>query len=145
MKKKALIISNDMFLNYEYDNGNYIIKNNKILSKLKHKVEYDNISSKGINSLMASNYIKEFIKHYNYSYCIISLNNYDDSINNAVEALEENGIKTILVATPNASKEQILKVEKLANNNLVKYVVVDDVLKEQNDNKLNSVILKFCA
>lgn len=145
MKKKALIISNDMFLNYEYVNGLYINKENKILSKLKRKVDFDNISSKRIDSLKASNYINEFIKHYNYSYCIISLNNYDDTINNAVEVLEENGIKTILVAAPNASKEQILKIKNLANDNLVKYVVVDDVLKEQKDNKLNSVILKFCA
>ena len=50
MKKKALIISNDMFLNYEYVNGLYINKENKILSKLKRKFDFDNISSKRIDS-----------------------------------------------------------------------------------------------
>ena len=112
---------------------------------MKHKVEFENISSNSINSVKASNYIKEFIKHFDYSYCIISLNDYTDSIKDAIEELEENGIKTILIASPNASNEQINTIESLSNNNSVKYIVYDDVVKEQNKNKINSVIMNFCA
>ena len=61
MKRKALIISDELFLNYSYDENNISLKDNKILTKLKHKFEFDNISSKNLNSLKASNYIKEFI------------------------------------------------------------------------------------
>ena len=145
MKKKALIISNKMFLSYKYDKGIFEAVKNPILNKLRRKVDFDNISSKTINSEKASNYIKEFIKHYNYSYCIISLNDYNDSIKDAIEELEENGIKTILIAAPNASNEQINTIESLSNNNSVKYIVYDDVVKEQNKNKINSVIMNFCA
>ena len=145
MKKKALIISDELFLNYSYDENNISLKDNKILTKLKHKFEFDNISSKNLNSLKASNYIKEFIKHFNYSSCIISLKNFDESLKDAIEELKNNKIKTIVIAAPNASMNDILKMQNLSNNQSVDYIIYDDVVKEQSLNKINSLIMNLCA
>ena len=145
MKNKMLIISDEMFLSYSYENGNLILNNNKILNKLDNKFEIDNISSKKLNSFKASNYIKEFIKHFNYSYCIISLNNYESILNDALNKLKDLEIKTILISKPNASLDEINNMKELSLNNNLNYIIYDEVKKEQNANKLNSLILNFCA
>ncbi len=145
MKKKALLLSDEIFLDYNHENGRISQKDNKILKKLKRKFEFDNISSKEITSLKASNYIKEFIKHYNYSHCIISLKNFDDSLKEAIAELINNGIKIIVIAAPKASKEEIEKMESLSDSSSVKYIVYDDVVKEQSATKVNSIIVNLCA
>jgi len=145
MKKKALLLSDELFLSNSYSDGKFRVKQNKILTKLKNKFDFDNISSKQLTSIKAKNYIKEFIKHYNYSHCIISLKSFDDNLKEAVEELIYNGIKIILVTAPNASKEDVLKMKSLCNSTSIKYIVYDDVFEEQSANKINSFVLNLCA
>lgn len=145
MKKKALLLSDELFLSNSYSDGKFKVKQNKILTKLKNKFDFDNISSKQLTSIKAKNYIKEFIKHYNYSHCIISLKSFDDNLKEAVEELIYNGIKIILVTAPNASKEDVLKMKSLCDSTSIKYIVYDDVFEEQSANKINSFILNLCA
>lgn len=145
MKKKALLLSDELFLSNSYSDGKFRVKQNKILTKLKNKFDFDNISSKQLTSIKAKNYIKEFIKHYNYSHCIISLKSFDDNLKEAVEELINNGIKIILVTAPNASKEDVLKMKSLCESTSIKYIVYDDVFEEQSANKINSFILNLCA
>lgn len=145
MKKKALLLSDELFLSNSYSDGKFRVKQNKILTKLKNKFDFDNISSKQLTSIKAKNYIKEFIKHYNYSHCIISLKSFDDNLKEAVEELIYNGIKIILVTAPNASKEDVLKMKSLCNSTSIKYIVYDDAFEEQSANKINSFVLNLCA
>ncbi len=145
MKKKALLLSDELFLTCLYEDGKFKTKENKILKKLIKKFDFDNISSKEITSLKASNYIKEFIKHYNYSHCIISLKSFDDSLKEAIEELKINGIKIIVIAAPNASENEIIKMQSLSNSESVNYIIYDDVVKEQSVTKINSMILNLCA
>ena len=145
MKKKALLLSDELFLSNSYSDGKFRVKQNKILTKLKNKFDFDNISSKQLTSIKAKNYIKEFIKHYNYSHCIISLKSFDDNLKEAVEELIYNGIKINLVTAPNASKEDVLKMKSLCNSTSIKYIVYDDVFEEQSANKINSFVLNLCA
>ncbi|MBR4496358.1 MAG: hypothetical protein IKP12_04435 [Acholeplasmatales bacterium] len=145
MKKKALLLSDELFLSNSYSDGKFRVKQNKILTKLKNKFDFDNISSKQLTSIKAKNYIKEFIKHYNYSHCIISLKSFDDNLKEAVEELIYNGIRIILVTAPNASKEDVLKMKSLCNSTSIKYIVYDDAFEEQSANKINSFVLNLCA
>ena len=145
MKKKALLLSDELFLSNSYSDGKFRVKQNKILTKLKNKFDFDNISSKQLTSIKAKNYIKEFIKHYNYSHCIISLKSFDDNLKEAVEELIYNGIRIILVTAPNASKEDVLKMKGLCNSTSIKYIVYDDAFEEQSANKINSFVLNLCA
>jgi hypothetical protein len=145
MKKKVLLLSDELFLSYSYVDGKFSIKENKILSKLSKKFDFDNISTKHITSIKASNYIKEFNKHYNYSHCIISLKSFDDSLKEAIEELINDGVKIIVVAAPKASKDEILKMQNLSNSSSVKYIVYDDAVKEQSATKINSFVLNLCA
>ncbi len=145
MKKKALLLSDELFLSNSYSDGKFRVKQNKILTKLKNKFDFDNISSKQLTSIKAKNYIKEFIKHYNYSHCIISLKSFDDNLKEAVEELIYNGIKIILVTAPNASKDDVLKMKSLCDSTSIKYIVYDDVFEEQSANKINSFVLNLCA
>ena len=59
--KNALLVSDDLFLSYAYENGNIVKKNNNITSALNQIIEFDNISSNNIDAIKATNYIKEFI------------------------------------------------------------------------------------
>ena len=141
--KNALLISDDLFLSYIYENGNIIKKNNKILSTLNQIIEFDNISSNNIDAIKASNYIKEFIKHFNYSYCFLSLKSYDLVLKEAVDALDKKGVKTIIVSKNNSINDGINKLKDIIDSKNVEYLIQDDN-KEDNKNLINSSLLNLC-
>lgn len=141
--KNALLISDDLFLSYIYENGNIIKKNNNILSTLNQIIEFDNISSNNIDAIKATNYIKEFIKHFNYSYCFLSLKSYDLVLKEAVDALDKKGIKTIIVSKNNSINDGINKLKDIIDSKNVEYLIQDDN-KEDNKNLINSSLLNLC-
>lgn len=141
--KNALLISDDLFLSYIYENGNIIKKNNNILSTLNQIIEFDNISSNNIDAIKATNYIKEFIKHFNYSYCFLSLKNYDLVLKEAVDALDKKGIKTIIISKNNSINDGINKFKNIIDSKNVEYLIQDDN-KEENKNLINSSLLNLC-
>lgn len=144
MKKKALLISDEIFLSYSYNEGIIESKDNKIVKTLNKKFDIDNISTKNIDSLKASNYIKQFIKTFDYSYCIISLTNIDDNIKEAIDELSKLKIKIIFVEAPNASKEELNKIKNFDSKDEINYITYDDV-KEPSASKINSLFFKICA
>ena len=141
--KNALLISDDLFLSYIYENGNIIKKNNNILSTLNQIIEFDNISSYNIDAIKATNYIKEFIKHFNYSYCFLSLKSYDLVLKEAVDALDKKGVKTIIVSKNNSINDGINKLKDIIDSKNVEYLIQDDN-KEDNKNLINSSLLNLC-
>jgi len=141
--KNALLVSDDLFLSYVYENGNFIKKNNNILSTLNQIIEFDNISSNNIDAIKATNYIKEFIKHFNYSYCFLSLKSYDLVLKEAVDALDKKGIKTIIISKNNSINDGINKFKNIIDSKNVEYLIQDDN-KEENKNLINSSLLNLC-
>ncbi len=141
--KNALLISDDLFISYVYENGNFIKKNNNILSTLNQIIEFDNISSNNIDALKASNYIKEFIKHFDYSYCFLSLKSYDLVLKEAVDALDKKGVKTIIISKNNLINDGINKFKNVIDSKNVEYLIQDDT-KEENNNLINSSLLNLC-
>ena len=141
--KNALLISDDLFLSYIYENGNIIKKNNNILSTLNQIIEFDNISSYNIDAIKATNYIKEFIKHFNYSYCFLSLKSYDEVLKEAVDALDKKGVKTIIVSKNNSINDGINKLKDIIDSKNIEYLIQDDN-KEENKNLINSSLLNLC-
>ena len=141
--KNALLISDDLFISYVYENGNFIKKNNNILSTLNQIIEFDNISSNNIDALKASNYIKEFIKHFDYSYFFLSLKSYDLVLKEAVDALDKKGVKTIIISKNNLINDGINKFKNVIDSKNVEYLIQDDT-KEENNNLINSSLLNLC-
>ena len=143
MKKKALLLSDELFLSNSYSDGKFKVKQNKILTKLKNKFDFDNISSNNIDAIKATNYIKEFIKHFNYSYCFLSLKSYDLVLKEAVDALDKKGVKTIIVSKNNSINDGINKLKDIIDSKNVEYLIQDDN-KEDNKNLINSSLLNLC-
>ena len=102
MKKRILILGQEMFIDYIYKNNTFASMNNPLIKKMLKKYTLDNFSSYNLDSTKALNYAKVMISKYNYEKVIIDL----DDHNALVDYLKDNNIEPIII---NEKKREVVR------------------------------------
>ncbi len=102
MKKRILILGQEMFIDYIYKNNTFASMNNPLIKKMLKKYTLDNFSSYYLDSTKALNYAKVMISKYNYEKVIIDL----DDHNALVDYLKDNNIEPIII---NEEKREVVR------------------------------------
>ena len=129
MKKRIMVLGGKLFTNYAYNNGEYTIEKNNIISKLKEKFIIDDFSNNALTSINALNYINTFINERNYSSCILQLGEMDndsnvfkDNLQAIIDSLKAINVKPILVGLSEnncENKKNQYIIDELAEKNKV--------------------------
>lgn len=129
MKKRIMVLGGKLFTNYAYNNGEYTIEKNNIISKLKEKFIIDDFSNNALTSINALNYINTFINERNYNSCILQLGEMDndsnvfkDNLQAIIDSLKAINVKPILVGLSEnncENKKNQYIIDELAEKNKV--------------------------
>lgn len=129
MKKRIMVLGGKLFTNYAYNNGEYTIEKNNIISKLKEKFIIDDFSNNALTSINALKYINTFINERNYSSCILQLGEMDndsnvfkDNLQAIIDSLKAINVKPILVGLSEnncENKKNQYIIDELAEKNKV--------------------------
>ena len=129
MKKRIMVLGGKLFTNYAYNNGEYTIEKNNIISKLKEKFIIDDFTNNGLTSINALNYINTFINERNYNSCILQLGEMDndsnvfkDNLQAIIDSLKAINVKPILVGLSEnncENKKNQYIIDELAEKNKV--------------------------
>ena len=129
MKKRIMVLGGKLFTNCAYNNGEYTIEKNNIISKLKEKFIIDDFSNNALTSINALNYINTFINERNYNSCILQLGEMDndsnvfkDNLQAIIDSLKAINVKPILVGLSEnncENKKNQYIIDELAEKNKV--------------------------
>lgn len=132
MKKRIMVLGGKLFTNYAYNNGEYTIEKNNIISKLKEKFIIDDFSNNALTSINALKYINTFINERNYSSCILQLGEMDndsnvfkDNLQAIIDSLKAINVKPILVGLSEKNcenKKNQYIIDELAEKNKVSLI-----------------------
>ena len=132
MKKRIMVLGGKLFTNYAYNNGEYTIEKNNIISKLKEKFIIDDFSNNALTSINALNYINTFINERNYNSCILQLDEMDndsnvfkDNLQAIIDSLKAINVKPILVGLSEnncENKKNQYIIDELAEKNKVSLI-----------------------
>ncbi len=165
MKKRIIVFGGSMFINMGINKGNYVLKKNKMISKLEEKFILDNFSNSSLTTETSLKYLKEFTNNRKYDSCIISLgeadvchispSNFKMNLMKILDVLRNKQIRPLLVSLPDAflkseaAKEYQAIIDTIALEEKVEYIYNGDtdmeVYKVKNASQMKRAILELCA
>ena len=156
MKKRIMVLGGKLFTNYAYNNGEYTIEKNNIISKLKEKFIIDDFSNNALTSINALKYINTFINERNYSSCILQLGEMDndsnvfkDNLQTIIDSLKAINVKPILVGLSEKNcenKKNQYIIDELAEKNKVSLINGRNSMNQyiaKTDTQIRRTIIKL--